>query len=195
MLWRKLFQTTEIREGKAVPVWRLTPANPLRNASGEAASLTTPYSSTGFLIVRHFEYLGIQLSDYNHADLTFSFRQRQAASKKVKVRKFVHSRRGSSTSSRLLIYGDLVWSSASFGLESSGLTPTCARKLQAWFSRQVAHLTKVRTTDLFAKFRITPPVQQIADRAEARYNDLRALSRQQPMSILSRPITSWLRPS
>ena len=38
---RKFCQYTEIREGKAIPLWRLTPYNPLRALSGEAASATS----------------------------------------------------------------------------------------------------------------------------------------------------------
>ena len=79
-----------------------------------------------------------------------------------------------------------AWASASFGLETAGLTLSGARKLQAWFSRhlraithQPAHLTKVRTTDLLTKFRVDPPIQQLADRAETRLKDLIALSTQQ----------------
>ena len=184
-----------MRDGKfkAVLLWRLTPYNPLRALSGEAASLTTFHGATGFPIVRHFKYLGIQLSYHNHADLTLKFRQQQAASKKAKVRKFVNSRRGSATASRLLVWRSTVWASASFGLETAGLALSGARKLQAWFSRQLraithqpAHLTKVRTTDLLTKFRVDPPIQQLADRAQTRLKDLRALSIQQPSSILVR---------
>ena len=146
---RKLFQYTEIRDGKAVPLWRLTPHNPLRALSGEAAPLTAFHGATGFPIVRHFKYLGIQLSYHNHADLTLTFRQQQAASKKAKVRKFVNSRRGSGTASRLLVWRSTAWASASFGLETAGLTLSGVRNLQAWFSRlfratthQPAQLTK-----------------------------------------------------
>ena len=171
---RQLFQYTEMRDGKAVLLWRLTPHNPLRTLSGEAASLTTLHRATGFPIVRHFKYLGIQLSYHNHADLTLKFRQQRAASKKAKVRKFVNSRRGSATASRLLVWRSTVKASASVGLETAGLTLSGARKLQAWFSRhlraithQPAHLTKVRTTDLLTKFRVDPPIQQLADRADS----------------------------
>ena len=101
---RKLCQCTELRDGKAVPLWRLTPYNPPRALSGEAAPLTALHGATGFPIVRHFKCLGSQLSYHNHADLTLTFRQQQAASKTAKVRKFVNSRRGSGTASRLLVW-------------------------------------------------------------------------------------------
>ena len=42
---RKLFQYTESREGKAVPLWRLTPYNPLRALSGEALRYTARRAS------------------------------------------------------------------------------------------------------------------------------------------------------
>ena len=49
------------------------------------------------------------------------------------------------------------------------------------------HVTKVRTMDLLTKFHIVPPLKQVADRAETCLADLRALSTQQPFSILIRP--------
>ena len=67
-----------MRDGKAVLLWRLTPFNPPRALSGEAAPLTALHGATGFPIVRHFKCLGSQLSYHNHADLTLAFRQQQA---------------------------------------------------------------------------------------------------------------------
>ena len=97
--------------------------------------------------------------------------------------------------SRLLVWRSTVWASASFGpLVWKQQASSGARKLQAWFSRQLraiihqpAHVTKVRTMDLLTKFHIVPPLKQVADRAETCLADLRALSTQQPFSILIRP--------
>ena len=150
-----------MRDGKfkAVLLWRLTPYHPLRALSGEAASLTTLHGATGFPIVRHFKYLGIQLSYHNHADLTLKFRQQPATSKKAKVHKFVNSRRGSVTASRLLVWRSTVWASASFGLETAELYRPGLADNSEPITHQPAPLTKVRTTDLLTKFRVDPPLQ------------------------------------
>ena len=179
---KKLFKSQELRSGRRVTVWNIDgpiqPKRPVLLSTSSVLPSLPPLPS--FELVDSFKYLGVMVSYSNPEDLTFSLRQERAAKKKQAVRKFVHNKRKTKTASRLLVWRATVWSTATFGLESVGLSGRQARALRSWHARQVrvvthnpVHKTRETTAALYTRLKLVPPLQQLHDRSAQRLDSLR----------------------
>ena len=130
---KRVFKSHEVRSGRKVTVWNIdAPKQPKRPVLLSHSSCLPSFSPLpSFELVDSFKYLGVMVSYSNPEDLTFSLRQERAEKKKQRVRKFVHNKRKSKTASRLLVWRSTVWSTATFGLESVGLSGRKARQTGA----------------------------------------------------------------
>ena len=134
---KRIFKSQEVRSGRKVTVWNIDapkqPKRPVLLSHSDALPSFSPLPS--FELVDSFKYLGVMVSFSNPEDLTFSLRQERAEKKKQTVRKFVHNKRKTKTASRLLVWRATVWSTATFGLESVGLS---GRKGPSLMARQTS---------------------------------------------------------
>ena len=196
---KKLFKSQELRSGRKVTVWNIdAPKQPRRPVLLSNSSVLPPLPSLpSFELVDSFKYLGVMVSYSNPEDLTFSLRQERAAKKKQTVRKFIHNKRKTKTASRLLVWRATVWSTATFGLESVGLSGRRARALRSWHARQVravthnpVHKTRETTAALFTRLKLVPPIQQLHDRSAQRLDSLRKRRHAAPASEVTSCSTS-----
>ena len=195
---KKLFKSQELRSGRKVTVWNIdAPEQPRRPILLSTSSVLPPLPSLpSFELVDSFKYLGVMVSYSNPEDLTYSLRQERAAKKKQTVRKFIHNKRRTRTASRLLVWRATVWSTATFGLESVGLSGRRARALRSWHARLRAvthnpvHKTRETTAELFARLKLVSPIQQLHDRSAQRLDSLRKRRQAAPASEVTSCSTS-----
>ena len=182
---KRIFKSQEVQSGRKVTVWNIDASQQSRRPMlfSHSSSLPTFSPLPSFELVDSFKYLGVMVSYSNPEDLTFALRQERAEKKKQKVRQFIHNKRKSKSASRLLVWRATVWSTATFGLESVGLSGRKARALRSWHARQVRAVThnpvhKTRETTvalctLLTRLKLAPPLQQLHDRSAQRLESLR----------------------